>query len=212
MAGSEQREEGGGGANSGGLPATSHRLPRIQELEIGITELAEGAMRADFGGADGAFEDAGDFREGEFLESREQEHFAVIVIQAGEGHVEQFVIIAGGGVLRRVRGIVGMLVQGDRIGGPRRGARLAEMIGGTAAREMIHPCGEAPVVAISVPVLQHALKNRLRDVFRRGPVAGELDQKTEQRPVMPFEKLAQRIEFASADGEHQGVVGSWFAR
>ena len=39
-------------------------------------------MGADFCSADGAFEDAGDFGEREFLESGEQQDFAIVVVQA----------------------------------------------------------------------------------------------------------------------------------
>jgi hypothetical protein len=86
------------------------------------------------------------------------------------------------------------------------------MIRGATAGKMVHPRGEAAVIAIRVTVFQHALKNCLHDVFRDHPVTGVLDEETEKRAMMPLEQLAQRIEFARADREHQSVVGTLIDR
>ncbi|MCR6654876.1 MAG: hypothetical protein NVV63_03460 [Opitutus sp.] len=100
-----------------------------------------------------------------------------------------------------------MVAQIVRIGWRGHVRGFAEVIRGTAAGEMIHPRGEAAVVAVGVTVFQHALENRLRDVLRGGAVAGEFDQKAKELPVVPLEELAQRVEFAVAHGEHQIVIG-----
>ena len=110
--------------------------------------------------------------------------------------------------LRRVRRLVRVLGQMSRIGCVRRVRRLPEVVGGTPPREVIHPRGEAAVIAIRVTVLQHALKHGLGDVFSRRPVAGQLHEKAKQRSVMALEEFTQRIEFAVADGEHQRMIGA----
>ena len=51
------------------------------------------------------------------------------------------------------------------IGRLRGGVGFAEMVRGAAAREVIHPGGEAAVVAIGVAVFQHPLKNNLGDIL-----------------------------------------------
>ena len=167
-------------------------------------------MGADLRGADGAFENPRDFSERQFLKSGEQQDFAVIVIEARQRHAEEFVVVARRRVMRGMRCVVGMVEKVDRIGRAGRGVGLAEVIRGAAARQMIHPRGEAAVVTIGVPVFQHALKDDLRDVLRGSPIAGVLDEEAEERPVVAFKEFAQRIEFAPANGEHQGVVGALF--
>lgn len=167
-------------------------------------------MGADFRGADGAFEDAGDFGKREFLETCEQQHLAIVAIEAGEGGVEERVIVADGGVVTGMRPIVGVVLEIGGVGGVGRGVGLAEVVGGAAAREVIHPGREAAFVAVGVAVFQHALKHRLRDVLGSGAVAGEFHEEAEKRAVVAFEEFAERVEFAVADGEHQGMVGAWF--
>ena len=180
------------------------------EAEVDVAQGAEGAVGADLGGADGAFEDAGDLGEGEFLEAGEEEDFAVVAVELGEGGVEQGVVVAGGGVVGGVRTLVGVVVEIGGIGGVGGGAGAAEVVGGAAAREVIHPGGEAAVVAVGVAVFEHPLENRLREVLGDGALAGEFDEKAEERAVMALEQLPERVELAVADGQHQGVVGAWF--
>ena len=167
-------------------------------------------MRPHLGRADGALENAGDFGERELLETRQQEHFAIIAVEARECRLQQGVIVARRGVMRRVGRIVHMLLQIHGVGGMRRGVRLAKMIRGTAARQVVHPGGEAAIIPVRVTVLQHALEDRLRDVLGRRPVSRQLDEEAEERPVMALEQLAQRVQLAVPDGEHQGVVRTWF--
>jgi hypothetical protein len=179
-------------------------------LEIDLAEGLERAVGADFGGADGALEDAGDFGEREFLEAGEEEDFAVLAIEAGEGSVQKSVIVAHGGMLAGEGSLVGVILQVRGIGGVRGGVAPAEVIRGAATREMIHPRGEAAVVSIGVTVLQHPLEDNLGDVFGGGALTGEFDEKAKERAVMAFEKFAERVEIAVADGEHEGVIGAWF--
>lgn len=84
------------------------------------------------------------------------------------------------------------------------------MIGGAAAREVIHPRRETPFVAVGVAVFEHPLKHRLRDILRRRALAGELYQKAEERAMVALEEFAKGVEFAVADGEHERVVGALF--
>jgi hypothetical protein len=165
---------------------------------------------ADLGGADGALEDAGDFGEGELLEAGEEEDLAILVVEAGEGGVQKSVIVAHGGMLAGEGGLVGVILQVGGIGGVRGGVAAAEVIRGAAAREVVHPRGEAAVVTIGVTVLQHPLKDDLGDVLGGGAVAGQLDEKAKERAVMAFEEFAERVEIAVADGEHQSMIGAWF--
>lgn len=88
----------------------------------------------------------------------------------------------------------------------RRG-RFSEMIGRTTAGEMIHPRGEATVIAIGVPIFQHALKYCLRDVFGGRAIAGEFYEKPKQPPMVAFKELAQRVQFSVAHSQHQVVIG-----
>ena len=67
------------------------------------------------------------------------------------------------------------------------------MIGRGAPRQMIHPGGEAAVVAVGVPVFEHPLKHRLRHILGGRAVPGMLHEKTEQRAMMALEQFAQRI-------------------
>ena len=75
---------------------------------------------------------------------------------------------------------------------------------------MIHPCGEAAIVAIGVPIFQHPLENGLSDVLRGGSMSGELDEEPKERSVMPLEELTECVELAVAYGQHQGVIGAFF--
>ena len=165
-------------------------------------------MGADFGGADGAFEDAGDFREREFLETAEEQDLAVAMVEMRERGVDQGVIVALLGVGTGVGAIVGVVVEIDRIGGVRGGVGFAEVVGGAATREVIHPGGKAALVTVSVPVFEHPLEYDLGDILGGGAVAGKLDQETEERAVVAFEELAERVELTVAHGEHQSVIGN----
>ncbi len=180
------------------------------ETDVDLAEGAEGAVRADLGGADGAFEDAGDLGEGEFLETGEEEDLAVVAVELGEGGVQQGVVVACGGVVGGMRRVVGVFVEVGRIGGVGSGPGPAEVIGGTSAGEVIHPGGEAPVVPVGMPVFEHPLENGLREVLGGGPLAGEFDEEAEQGAVVALEELPERVELAVPDGQHQGVVGAWF--
>lgn len=200
----------GGGRACCSLFGARHPVLVLSQLKIDVAQLAEGAMGADFCGADGAFENAGDLGEGEFLEAREEQYFAVVAIEPGERDVEERAIVARGRLVGGVGRIVGVFVQLRGIDRVRRGAGFAEMIGGTAAGEMIHPRGEAAFVAIRVAVFQHALKHDLHEILRPGAIPCELEQKSKKRPVMAFKELTQRIELSCADSQHQGVVRTLF--
>lgn len=165
-------------------------------------------MGAHFGGTDGAFENAGDFCEGEFLEAAEEENFTVVAIEAREGGVEEGVIVAGGGGFTGVGTVVGVVLEIDRIGGVRRGVGLAEMVRGAAAGEVIHPRGEAALVAVGVAVFEHALEDDLRDIFGGGAVASEFYEEAEERTMMAFKEFAERVQLAATHGEHEFVIGS----
>ena len=122
--------------------------------------------------------------------------------------MKQLMIVAGRGALRGVRSVVRVFVKVCRIRRVRGSVRFAEVISGATSREVVHPRGEAAVVAVGVPIFQHPLKHGLHDVFRGGPVARELHEKAEERPVVSLEEFAQRIELAIANGEHQRVIGA----
>ena len=178
------------------------------EFEVNGAERVQGAVGADLGGADGALEDAGDLGEGEFLETAEEEDLAFVAVEPGEGGVDQRVVVADGGVVGGVGAVVGVVLEIGGVGGVRGGVGLAEMVGGAAAGEVIHPGGEAALVAVGVAVFEHPLEDHLRDVLGGGAVAGEFGEKPEERPVVALEQLAQGVEFAAADGEHELMIGS----
>lgn len=167
-------------------------------------------MGADLGRSDGALQDAGNLRERKFLEAGEQQHLAILMVELGEGRVEQRLVIARRGVLAGVRSVVHVVVKLRRVGGVRRGVGPAEMICGTSTCQMVHPRREAPVVAIGVAVLQHPLEDRLRHILGSRSIAGELQEKAKELAMMPLEKIAQRIELAVAHGQHQRMVGPVF--
>ena len=143
---------------------------RLLEPEIDVAQFVERAVGADLGGADGAFEDAGDFGEGELLEAREEEHLAVVAVEAGKRGVEERVVVADGGAGAGVGRVVGVILEGDGVGGVGCGVGFAEVVGGAAAGEVIHPRGEAAVVAVGVAVFEHPLEDGLRDVQIRKSV------------------------------------------
>ena len=93
-------------------------------------------------------------------------------------------------------------VRRDRAGGG-----PAEMVHRAAPREVVHPRGEAALVAVGVAVLEHPLEDDLGDVLRRGPVAGQLGEVAEERSVVALEELPHAVEVAVAHGEHELVVG-----
>src|SRR5690606_36563422 len=76
------------------------------EREEDIAEFLECAVGADFGGAGGAFEDRGDFGEGELLEAAEEKDLAGVAIEAAEGHVKERVFVARHGVIAGVGTVV----------------------------------------------------------------------------------------------------------
>ena len=144
------------------------------------------------------------------MKAAEQEDFAGIAIELAEGDVEECVFVAGDGVVASVRTIVRVVGEVLRIRRDGGGGRFAEVIGGAAAGEVIHPGGEAAVVAIGVAVFEHPLKNGLRDVLGSGALAGEFYEEAKEWAVVAFEENAKRIEFAVADGEHEIVIGERF--
>lgn len=177
------------------------------KLEINVAQSAEGAVGADFGGSDGAFENGGDFGEGVALEATEEENLPVIPIEFIQSMTEEFAIIAGGRTDVGEGPIIGVVMKIGGIGGGGGFVGFAEMIGGAASREMIHPRGEFAVVAIGVAVFEHALKDDLSDVFGGGAIPGEFCEEAEKWAVVFLKKFAERIEVALAHGEHQLVVG-----
>ncbi len=177
------------------------------EFEIDNAEFLERAVGADFGGADGAFENAGDFGEREFLKTAEEEDFAIVAIEAGEGSVEEGVIVARGGGFTGVGTVVGVVLEIDGIGGVRGGVGLAEVIRGAAAGEVIHPRGEAAFVAVGMAVFEHALEDDLRDILGSGAVAGKFHEEAEERAMMAFKEFAERVQLTAAHGEHEFVIG-----
>ena len=56
--------------------------------EEDVSQLAQRAMRPDFRGASGAFENIGHFGKGEFLKAAEQKNLAVIVMESAQRDVE----------------------------------------------------------------------------------------------------------------------------
>lgn len=180
----------------------------LLQTQVDSAELAEGAVGAHFCGAHGTLEDIGDLGEGEFLEAREEEHLAVVALELGEGGMEERVVIARGGAMGGVWRVVRVRVQIERIRGVGSRLALAVVIGGAAPREVVHPSGERPVIAVRVAVLQHALEDDLGDIFACGAVARELHEKAEERAVVALEELSERVELAVTDGQHQGVVGA----
>ncbi len=182
----------------------------LLEADVDIAEFAQCAMSADFGGADGAFEDAGDLGEGEFLEAGEKKDFAIVAVEAGEGGVEEGVVVAGGGMVAGVGALVGVFLEIGGISGVGRGVGLAEVVSGAATGEVIHPGAETAVVAVGVAVFEHPLEDGLCDVLGRRALTGEFNEKAEERAVVAFEEFPERVQFAIADGEHQDVVGALF--
>src|SRR5690606_37734776 len=101
----------------------------VLEGEKHVAQLAERAVGADFRRADGAFENAGDFVERKFLETAQQKHFAVVVVEAAERDVQEGVIVLLCGAFAGVRAIVGAMVEILRIGRGGRCGRFAKMVG-----------------------------------------------------------------------------------
>ncbi len=164
-------------------------------------------MGAHFRGADGTFEDGGNFGKREFLKTTEQENFAIIPIEPVQGVVQDFMIVTGDGFVPGVRLVVGVMLQIGRIGGRGRPLGFAIVIHGTAPGQVIHPGGEATFVAVGVPVFEDALKHDLSDVFGGRAVVGQFGQKTKQRTMVAFKEFAQGIELTFAHGEYEFVVG-----
>lgn len=180
------------------------------QFKVNPAQRVQGAMRADFGGADRAFENASDLGEREFLEATKEKDFAVVVIKSRQGRLQQKVIVVDRGAFAGVRIFVRVVLEFHRIVGGGSGGRAAKLIGGAAPGELIHPGGERTFVAISVAVFEHSLEHHLRYVLGRGAGMAELDEKTEERAVMAFEEFAQRIEFAVTNREHERMIGTAF--
>ncbi len=176
------------------------------DFEIDFAQLLERAVHAHLHGADRGVEQAGDFLVFEILEAREDEHFAVVVRQAGERGAEEREVVGVGGA-RVGRGVgVGMLVQVGRIGGGGRGGVFAEMIGGDLAGEMVDLGGEFALVAVGVAVFEDAIEDDLHEVFADGRLVGQAREETVERPVVALEKFAEPGDVTRAHGQHEFVV------
>jgi hypothetical protein len=167
-------------------------------------------MSTDFRSAGGAFQNGRHLGEGQFLKTAEQEHLARVTIETAERNAQEGVVVTSGRVIARVGTIVRLLAERLRICCGRSGGGFAKIIGRTSARQVVHPRGKTSVIAIGMPVLQHALENRLRDIFGGAAMAGELYEEAKKRTVMTFEKLTERVEFTIANGEHEVVVRKRF--
>lgn len=77
---------------------------------------------------------------------------------------------------------------------------------GSGPRRRGEPGGEFALVAVGVPVFEDALEDDLDDVFGGINGAGEPGEETEERTVVPLEKIAEAGELAGAYLEHQVVV------
>ncbi len=179
----------------------------LLKAEIAVAQLAERAVGPDLGGADRALEDFGDFGEGQLAEAAQEEHLPLPGIEAGERPVKHGPFVARHGLFVSRGAVIRMVLQFRGIGGRRHRRGLAEVIGGRRPGHVVHPRGEPPVVAVGVAVLQHAMEHVLGDVFGGRPVSGQFDQEAEKGAVVAFEQLAERVEIAVADGQHQGVIG-----
>ncbi len=83
------------------------------------------------------------------------------------------------------------------------------MIGGDLAGEVVDPGREFPLVAIGVAIFEDAKEHELHEVLARGAMTGEAHEKTVERLVMTLEEVAQPVDLAGADGEHQFVISSF---
>ncbi len=71
-----------GGLSDVARRAKEHSCERLLlKLEIDVAQLAQCAVGAHFGCADGAFENGGDFGEGMSLESTQEQDFAITLIE-----------------------------------------------------------------------------------------------------------------------------------
>jgi hypothetical protein len=52
----------------------------------------------------------------------------------------------------------------------------------------------------------------LSDILGGRPVARELQEKAEERTMVAFKELAEGVEIAVADSEHERMVGALFGR
>jgi hypothetical protein len=118
------------------------------------------------------------------------------------------VVVAHDRTQARVGRVIRAVGKNRRIRRHRRSARFPKCIGRAPPREEIHPGAKAAFVTVGMAVLQHAVEHGLHEILRGGAVTRQLHEKTKQRAVVPLEQLAQRIEFAGADGEHEGMVGA----
>ena len=163
------------------------------KLDVDLAQLLERAVSADFGGADGAFEDAGDFGEGELLETGEEEHFAIVPVEAGKRSVQEGVIITDGRVVRGVRGLVGMILQVGGIGGAGGAELIAELVEHAALGVEHEAIGEGGGLTLSggEPMLRAAFIEELL-----GGLSG-VDVRIEtsgQAPRKSFERLAPLVD------------------
>ncbi len=119
---------------------------------------------------------------------------------------EELAIITGCGIRISEGAFIGVVVKVGRIGGSGRFVGFAEMIGGAASGEVIHPGGEVSLIPVGVPVFEHALEDDLGDVLRGRAITGVFSEEAKKRSVVFFEEFSERVEVALAHGEHQFMV------
>jgi hypothetical protein len=124
----------------------------LAQLKEPFAQGAEGAVEADLHRADAAVEQAGDLGVREVLEAVEDEHFAVIGREGGEGFAHQREVVGGLGAGAGVGAFVGdvrQILGGEAL---RQALAAAEVIGGDGAGEVVDPGGELALVAVGVAV------------------------------------------------------------
>src|SRR5258708_30538779 len=143
---------------------------------------------------------------GKTLETTQNEDFTLVIGQLSQGAAEERNIVAIGGAIIGSRTFVGVLMESDRIGDLRR--LFAVMRGDRLAGHVVQPGAEVSFVAVSVPVFEDAFENNLNQVLAQRAMPGEIDKETVKPAVVTFKKLAELIEVAIANGEHEVVVVS----
>ena len=175
------------------------------QAQVEVAERGEGAVHADFHGADAAIMEAGEFFVREMLQPMQREELPLLPGQGGEGAAEQGVFVGAGGLFGGVgRGIR----QGVKLGGRGDvgGVVAPEVVSGDGAGEVVHPRGELALFAVRVPVFQDAEKNLLHEILARRALVGEVHEKTVERTVVALKERAEPGGVARAYGEHVGVI------
>lgn len=111
-----------------------------------------------------------------------------------------------------VRAIVGLdgrdgcvrpIVDQDVRGVPSRGAKVVQ---GETPDDAEQPGAEACPVAAGVEALEGAHESFLREIFRRGMIAGDGERADERRSLMPFNERRERLAIAGQDGADEDVI------